>query len=69
MCCSVACAEGNGTKQHHLASVQDKEKPQTPETEFSAAGGIEGMKQLKGICFLVEKVVVVSFPPYFRSFL
>ena len=34
MCCSLACAEGNIVKELNLALVQDKEKPQTPETEL-----------------------------------
>ena len=42
MCYSLACAEGSTIKQHNLASVQDKEKPQTPETELVQ---LEGLKE------------------------
>lgn len=42
MCCSLAYAEGNIIKQHNLASEQDKEKPQTPETELVQ---LEGLKK------------------------
>lgn len=42
MCCYLAYAEGNMIQQHNLASVQDKEKSQTPETELVQ---LEGLKE------------------------